>query len=92
MDAIMLHGINPEQLKELIDNSVKTQIDNLKNDYKPKEPNEFLTRAETMALLKISNFCLHNWINKGILKVYKIGNRTYLKRSEIEEKINKSNI
>lgn len=91
MNAIMLHGMNPEQLKEMIDLSVKNQIDTLKKEFAPKEPNEFLSRSETMSLLKISSFCLHNWINKGILKPYKVGNRTYFKRSDIEEKILNSN-
>lgn len=87
----MLHGMNPEQLQQMIDKSVKNQIDTLKKEFAPKEPNEFLSRSETMALLKISAFCLHNWMNKGILKPYKVGNRTYFKRSDIEDKILNSN-
>lgn len=91
METTMLHGVNPDQLKELISNSVKNEIEVLKKDLQPKEPDSFLTRDETKNLLKISNFCLHNWMNKGILKPYKVGNRTYFKRSEIEEKILNSN-
>ena len=87
----MLHGMNPEQLQQMINNSVKTQIDSLKKDFTPKEPNEFLSRAETMTMLKISAFCLHNWMNKGILKPKKVGNRTYFLRSDIENVLMNSN-
>lgn len=91
METTMLHGVNPEQLKELISISVKNEIEVLKKEFQPKEPDSYLTREETKTLLKISNFCLHNWMNKGILKPYKVGNRTYFKRSDIEEIINNSN-
>lgn len=89
--ATLLYVVNPEELKQLITNCLKEQIDTLKKEFAPKEPNEFLSRSETMSLLKISSFCLHNWMNKGILKHYKVGNRTYFKRSDIEEKIMNSN-
>lgn len=87
----MLHGVNPDQLKELISSTVKTEIEVLKKEFQPKEPDAYLTRDETKSLLKISNFCLHNWMNKGILKKYKMGNRTYFKRSDIDEIITNSN-
>lgn len=91
METTMLHGVNPDQLKELISSSVKNEIEVLKKEFQPKEPEQLLTREETMQMLKISSFCLHNWMNKGILKKYKVGNRTYFKRSDIEEIINHSN-
>lgn len=96
--ATLLYVVNPEELKQLITDclkeqidTLKEQIDTLKKEFAPKEPDSLLTRDETKDLLKISNFCIHNWMNKGILKHYKVGNRTYFKRSEIEEIMLNSN-
>ena len=92
MDAItQLHGTTPEKLTENILDGVRAQINELKKEFQPKEPDEFLTRNDTAELLKISLVCLHDWCNKGILKPYKIGNRTYFSRKEIVQKIYESN-
>lgn len=85
MESItQLHGTTPEKLKTEILEGVQKQINDLKKNFQPIEPEEFLTRKETSKLLKISLVCLHDWCNKGILKHYKVGNRTYFNRSEIE--------
>lgn len=91
-NAILLNNTTPEKLTETILEGVKNQLQELKKDFQPKEPEDYLTRKETSKLLKISLVCLHDWCNKGILKPYKMGNRTYFKRNEIENKINSSNI
>jgi hypothetical protein len=86
-----LHGTTPEQLTETILKGIQVQFDNLKKDFQPKEPDEFLTRKETAQLLKISLVCLHDWCNKKILKPYKVGNRTYFIRKEIIRQMYESN-
>lgn len=92
MDAItQLHGTTPEKLTENILDGVRAQINELKKEFQPKEPDELLTRKNTAELLKISLVCLHDWCNKGILKPYKLGNRTYFSRKEIVQKIYYSN-
>ena len=90
--AILLNNTTPEKLTETILEGVKNQLQELKKDFQPKEPEDYLTRKETAKFLKISLVCLHDWCNKGILKPYKMGNRTYFKRKEIETKLNNSNI
>lgn len=93
MDKIILvSNTTPEKLAEHILKGVKKELHELKQNFQLKEPDEFLTRKETAELLKISLVCLHDWCNKGILKPYKMGNRTYFKRKEIETKLNNSNI
>ena len=89
--AILLNNTTPEKLTKTILEGVKIQLQELKQDFQPKDPDEYLTRKETAKLLKISLVCLHDWCNKGILKPYKMGNRTYFKRKEIENKLNSSN-
>ncbi|MEH6512058.1 MAG: helix-turn-helix domain-containing protein [Maribacter arcticus] len=93
MDSItQLHRTTPEKLTENILDGVRAQINELKKDFQPKEPDEFLTRKATSELLKISLVCLHDWCNKGILKPYKVGNRTYFLRNEIIKTVLESNL
>lgn len=44
---------------------------------------EYLTRKEAAAMLQISLVTLSEWVNKGVLRAYKIGRRVYLKTDEI---------
>ena len=90
-DAILVNGVTPEKLTETILNGVRSQLNELKKDFTPKEPEDFLTRMETAKLLKISLTTIHEWANTGILKMYKVGNRTYFSRKEIESTLFNSN-
>ena len=91
-DAILLKEVNPQQLTETILKGVETQINDLKKNFTPKEPDDFLTRMETAKLLKISLTTVHEWANTGTLKAYKVGNRTYFSRKKIENTLFSSNV
>lgn len=84
MSQIQFIQITPEQLQEAILQGVKSQLDELKKEFQPKEPEEYLTRSEVSQLLDIDLSTVHNWSRSGRLKRYGIGNRVYFKRSEIE--------
>lgn len=51
----------------------------------------FYTRKEVSELLNISYVTLHDWCKKRILKPYKMGNKTFFKKSEIIERMMNSN-
>ena len=51
----------------------------------------FYTRKEVSELLNISYVTLHDWCKKRILKPYKMGNKTFFKKSEIIERMLNSN-
>lgn len=88
-----LYNCTPDQLSEMIDRSVGNQFSKLKKELNPGKPAEkYLTRFETAEMLSISLTTLNDWTRKLILHSYKLGNRTYYKLSEIEIKINNSNI
>ncbi|RBP34473.1 helix-turn-helix protein [Oceanihabitans sediminis] len=91
METIQFLSTTPTALANLIDEKIKAQLDELKQNFQPKEPDEFLTRNETADLLKISLTALHDWVNKGILKPYKMGNKTYFSRKEVIETLYNSN-
>lgn len=90
-DAILVNGVTPQQLTETILKGVENQISDLKKNFTPREPDDFLTRMEVAKLLKISLTTVHDWQNKKILKAYKVGNRTYFSRKEVEQTLFNSN-
>lgn len=90
-NSTIVTGTTPQQLTENIIEGVKKELQLLKEHYQPKEPEQWLTRKQTAKLLKISLVCLHDWVNKGILKAYKMGNRTYFNQKEIETVLFNSN-
>lgn len=51
---------------------------------KVKIESPYLTTAETLDYLRICRKTLYNWIEKGIITVYKIGNTNRFKRSELD--------
>lgn len=87
MKQIQFIQITPQQLQDAIIEGVKTQLDNLKKDFQPKEPTEYLTRQDVSELLKIDLGTVHNWSKNGKLNPYGIGNRIYFKRKEVEKAI-----
>lgn len=91
METIQFIGTSPNALAELIDEKIRIQLIDLKKDLKFENPDEFLTRKETSEFLKISLVCLHDWVNKGILKSYKLGNKTYFNREEVIQTLFNSN-
>lgn len=87
MQAVQFISLDPNTLIDLIDEKVKTQLQELKKHFQPKEPNEYLTRVEVAEMLKIDLSSVHNWTKKGILTSYQIGGRVYYKRKEVENAI-----
>lgn len=90
-NSTIVTSTTPQELTESIMKGVKRELQDLKEHYQPKEPERWLTRKETAKLLKISLVCLHDWVNKEIIKAYKLGNRTYFNQKEIEKVLFDSN-
>lgn len=86
VNQILLSQITPNELANLISENVKEQIQNLanglSNQNKPHQ-NEVVSRKEVAEMFNVSLVTIHDWMNEGILKPYKIGGRTYFKRSEL---------
>ena len=62
-------------------------LEDLKKNWEPKKPTEYLTTEEVASLLKCDISTIYNWRKKGIIFSYGIGNRTLFKRSEIDSNI-----
>lgn len=95
MENLKFIQVTPTELVNLISESVKTQIQELSNYLKAstqkKDEKEFLTRKEVAELFKVSLVTIHEWCNTGVLKHYKVGNRTYFKYTELLETLYNSN-
>ncbi len=63
---------------------IKQSSNELKQNFEPKIPTEYLTRSEVAEMLKCDLSTIHNWTKKGKLIPYGIGNRVYYKRHEVE--------
>jgi excisionase family DNA binding protein len=94
MVTTQITTVTPKELVDLISESVKAQIQELSshlNGNLSKEDKEFLTRKETAELFHVSLVTIHEWQNNGTLKVYKMGNRSFFKYSELLETLYNSN-
>ena len=75
---------SPEELENRIFSRIKAEFEELKKEFQPKEPTEFLTRNEARDLLKVDLSTIHNWTRKGKLRAYGCGHRVYYRRDELE--------
>lgn len=92
MQQVQFISITPEQLQNAIIEGVKSQLEELKKTFQPKEPTKYVTRnyvAEEMLHCDMST--VHNLTKKGVLVKYGIGGRVLYKRKEVEEAIKKLN-
>jgi len=78
-------GITPEELKQDILKDVKDELKSIAQNFKPKEPPEYLTRKEVAKILKISLVTVHDWNKKKILNPYRLGNLIRYKSNEIDD-------
>lgn len=87
MEQIQVFQMSPEEFKELILSGIQLQIEELKKDFQPKQPDELMTRQQTADILKVDISTVYNYTKRGILLSYGIGNRIYYKRSEVQKAI-----
>lgn len=86
MGTIQILQVTSTDLAQLISDSVKSELKQaLKNKLETPQTvtKEFLTREETKNFFKISYVTLHDWIRKGLITPYKMGRKTFFKRSEL---------
>lgn len=86
MKTIHLIEMTPEQLADLINEGVKSQLQEFKKELvKNTAGDELMTREETCKFLSVDSSTLWTWTKKGKVTAYGIGNRRYYKRSELLE-------
>lgn len=84
MEVIKFIQIEPNELKSLLKESVKQELNQLKEEILCKTPTQYLTRKQVAKMLDINLTTLNNWTNRGVLTSYGIQGRVYYKRDEVE--------
>lgn len=82
-NSILLQNVSPEELSDLIDKSLKRQLDNFKKEINFSNPDEILTRTEAANFLKVNLSTLHLWTQKGKITSFGIGHRRYYKKEQL---------
>ena len=84
----LLQNVSPEELTELIKESVKSLLQDFKEGFNHHDPHELLTREETYKFLQIDSSTLWHWTKKGKVTAYGIsGSRRYYKKAELLESL-----
>lgn len=87
MEKIQFIQTTPEELQAEISKGVKTHLDEFLKNFKPKQPNDYLSRKEVAKMFDVDLSTIHNWCKSGKLKPLGIGARVYFLRSDIEESL-----
>ena len=87
---IQIENVTASELFERLDNLTK-----LVSELKAKEPettpkSDYLTRQEVADIFGITLATVHQWTIAGILSAYKVANRVYYKRKEVESTYTKT--
>ena len=85
--SILVQNVSTEDLKDLIKESVKSQLDDFAKELKVHNPDELLTREQTCEFLQIDSSTLWHYTKKGKVTAYGIGNRRYYKKAELLESL-----
>ena len=83
-NSIILQNVSTDQLTELIDNVVKTRFNDLKENFQPKQPAEYLTRQTVAQMFSVDISTISNWQKTGKLNPLAISGRVYFLRSDVE--------
>ncbi|MEZ4839362.1 helix-turn-helix domain-containing protein [Flavobacterium sp.] len=84
-NSVLVHNLDVQDLKDIINTSVKKQMDDALEVLKGEKNEILLTREETFRFLKVDSTTLWYWTKQGKLKCYGIGNKRYYKKSEVVE-------
>lgn len=87
MNAIQFVQCTPEDFQSALSKAVRAELEKFLAHYKPKQPNDHLTRAEVSAMFDIDMSTVHNWCKTGRLKPLGIGKRVYFLRSDVEQSL-----
>jgi len=77
--------VTPEQLKEQIAETVSKQLTEFLEVYKPKQPEDYLTRQQVAEMFQVDISTVGNWSKRGKLKPLGISGRVYFRRSDLEQ-------
>ena len=89
MQDLIITQLTKTDIENVINEAFKIHVESRFNQLLNNQENgkDFLTRKETADFFGVSIVTIHNWVKEGIISSYKLGNRTYFKRSELVEQL-----
>lgn len=83
-NQVQLVQLDQEEFKQSIINALKEALIKEIESIHKKQNSDYMSRHELAEWLKIDLSTIHNWSKSGKIKAYRLGNRVYYKREEIE--------
>ena len=87
MKQLSLFQGTPEDFQKPIIKIIQKEFDVLKTEFRPREPEEYLTRHQLADMLHVDLSTIHNMRKRGQITAFQISGRILFKRSEIEAAI-----
>ena len=87
MAQVQFIQTTPDQLQSEINAGVKIILEDFLKNFKPKLPNEYLSRQDVALMFSCDLSTIHNWCKSGKLNPLGIGSRVYFLRSDIENSL-----
>lgn len=81
---LQVESITGNALLTAVSDLLDSKFQQLQNQTPEPESSTYITRQDVAAMFKITLPTVHAWINAGILKAYKIGNKTRFLLSEVK--------
>ena len=88
---ILYTGIEIDDLLNSVRTIVREEVVKLQEPPSGREKDEYSTPKEICLEFKISKPTFYEWIKKGKFCIYKIGNRSFVKRIEFIDAMHKVN-
>lgn len=90
MNDLILHSLQPDELKQLISDAVLQAVD--RTIQQQPEKDELLKLNEVAELLSVSKVTIHSWKKAGLIPFYRISNKIYFKKNEVIESLKKRKV
>jgi hypothetical protein len=85
MQQLQITQLSPEDLKDILKELFRSELEALKKQNKKSNVEVFYTREETADRFKIDISTLHRWTKSGKIIPHAIGARIYYKESSIQK-------
>lgn len=86
--VLQIESIGAEEILNRLER-IESAILNNSNSPQPTPSieDELITRKDVAKMLRVSLVTISDWVDKGVLKAYKMGNRVYFKPEEIKSSL-----
>jgi hypothetical protein len=92
MPTVQFISTSPQELQQQINEGVRIQLTEFLTHFKPKLPNEYLSRQDVSKMFGVDISTVHNWCKSKRLNPLGIGSRVYFLRSEVEASLKPLNV